>query len=300
MDLRQLEYVDHLARTLNFTRAAEELHVAQPALSRAIAKLEGELGCRLFERTSRSVKLTDAGSKLVAKARRILAEVKSLGLEMDEFGRGTAGIVRMSTWYHLEPALPALLRDFIAHNPNIEVSIVELVGGAMLEALRQDEIDFGVAIVAPNWDLTEIGQQTVRIERLTVILPRSDDLAHRSEIGLNLLAGRSFIAPRRGTSARIWFDRMFSSVGVEPRVVVETNEIAAVQAYVRLGIGVALAPGAVVPPVAEPAVAIPLAGVPPLEIVLAWHETGYRTPAAERALAFARAVGDAPNGQSKP
>ena len=294
MDLRQLEYVDRVAKTLNFTRAAQELHVAQPALSRAIAKLEEELGGKLFIRTSRSVKLTDAGTKFVARARRILADVKSLELEMDEFGRGTTGIVRISTWYHLEPALPALLRDFIAQNPNIDVSIVELVGSAMLDALRRDEIDFGVAIAAPNWNLTEIGHQIVRSEQLTVLVPRSDDLAGRPEIALSMLAGRSFIAPQAGTTARYWFDRFFAGAGVEPRVVVETNEIAAVQAYVSIGIGVALAPRAIVPAVDEPAVAIALAGVPPLDIVLAWHETGYRTPAAERALAYARRIGETP------
>jgi DNA-binding transcriptional LysR family regulator len=288
MDLRQLEYVDRLARTLNFTRAAEELHVAQPALSRSIAKLEEELGCRLFERTSRSVKLTDAGVTFVAGARRILAQVKNLSLEMGEFGHGTAGVIRISTWYHLEPMLPALLHDFIVHNPNIEVSIVELVGTAMLDALRSDEIDFGVAIVAPQWDLTEIAQQTIRTEPLVVILPSTDELASESTATLPMLAGRSFIAPQVGTTARYWFDRMFTSAAIEPHVAVETNEIAAMQAYVKLGMGVAITPRSVVPPAVETVVAVPLTGFPELQIVLAWHETGYRTPAAQKALAFTR------------
>ena len=288
MDLRQLEYVDVVARTLNFTRAAEELHVAQPALSRSIARLEDELACRLFERTSRSVRLTDAGTKFVSRARRILADARNLGLEMTGFGDGTAGVVRISTWYHLEPTLPTLLHDFIVRNPNIEVSIVELVGSAMLEALRHDEIDLGVAVVAPQWDLTEIAQQVIRTEPLVVMLPAEDELAGRSTLTLKALAGRSFIAPRIGTTARYWFDRMFSTMGVVPRVAVETNEIAAMQAYVKLGIGVAIAPQSVVPPVAQPAVAVRLEGFPELQIVLAWHEAGYRTPAAERALTFAR------------
>lgn len=261
MDLRQLEYVDRLARTLNFTRAAQELHVAQPGLSHSIAKLEAELGCKLFDRTSRSVRLTDAGTTFVARARRILADVKNLGVEMRGFGEGTAGVVRISTWYHLEPMLPTLLRDFIAGNPNIEVSIVELVGTAMLEALRHDEVDLGVAIVAPIWDLTEIEQQIIRTEPLVVMLPRTDELV---------------------------FDRMFASAAVEPRVVVETNEIAAMQAYVKLGIGVAITPRSNVPLLADPAVAIPLAGFPELQIALCWRRMGYRPPAAERALAFVR------------
>ncbi|MEA2676984.1 MAG: hypothetical protein QOJ81_1125 [Chloroflexota bacterium] len=295
MDLRQIKYVEVVARVLNFTRAAEELHVAQPALSHSIAKLEAELGFRLFERTSRSVKLTDAGAKFVARSRRILVEVRNLGLEMAEFGQGTSGVVRISTWYHLEPALPDLLHDFIAQNPKIDVTIVELVGTQMLDALRHDEIDLGVAIVAPQWDLSEIAQQLIRTEPLVVIVPSDDPLARATSVSLDKLAGRSFIAPTAGTTARYWFDRMFAGAAVEPRVVVETNEIAAVQAYVKLGIGLAISPRSVAPPVDEPAVAVPLAGFPELQIILAWHETGYRTPAAEKALAFARAASSPPS-----
>jgi DNA-binding transcriptional LysR family regulator len=290
MDLRQLQYVEAVARTLNFTRAARDLHVAQPALSKAIANLEAELGIRLFNRTSRSVKLTDAGTSFVVRVRRILADVTNLELEMDEFGRGAAGKVRISTWYHLEPMLPKLLHDFIEQNPHIEVSIVELAGTAMLDALRRGEIDLGVAIVAPQWDLTDIEQQLIRSEPMMVLLPSDDPLARQPTISLSLLADRAFIAPSAGTTARYWFDRLFSSVGIEPRVVVETNEIAAVQAYVSVGIGLAIAPQSIVPPVAEPASAVPLDGIPPIEVVLTWNQTGYRSPAGERALAFARAA----------
>jgi DNA-binding transcriptional LysR family regulator len=290
MDLRQLQYVEAVARTLNFTRAATELHVAQPALSRSISKLEEEIGSRLFDRTSRNVKLTDAGASFVTRARRILADVRNLGLEMGEFGLGTAGTVRISTWYHLEPMLPTLLREFISENPNIEVSIVELVGTAMLDALRRGEVDLGVAIVAPQWDLTEIAQEVIRTEPLMVLLPSDDELAAQGTVSLTMLAGRPFIAPTTGTTARYWFDRLFSSLGVEPHVVVETNEIAATQAYVSVGIGLAIAPQSIVPPVAEPVRAVQLEGIPPIQVVLIWHETGYRSPAAERALAFARAA----------
>jgi len=290
MDLRQLEYVDHVARTLNFTRAAAELHVAQPALSRAIANLEEELGSRLFERTSRSVRLTDAGANFVVRARRILADVRNLGFEMDEFTRGTAGVVRISTWYHLEPMLPKLLRDFIAQNPRLEVSIVEMVGTDMLNALRLGEIDLGVAVIAPQWDTTDIELEEIRAEPLVVLLPMTDELASRPTVPLKALAGRPFIAPGAGTTARYWFDRLFASAGVEPRITLETNEIAATQAYVNIGLGTAIMPQSVVPPVAEPARAVPIEGLPLLRMALAWHATGYRSPAAERALAFARSV----------
>src|SRR3954468_1294075 len=121
MDLRQLQYVDAVARRLSFTAAARELHMAQPALSKSIAKLEDELGTRLFDRTSRRVALTDAGVTFLARARRILAEVGNLTTEISEFGEGTRGTVRVSTWFHTEPMLPQFLHDFIAQNPGIQV-----------------------------------------------------------------------------------------------------------------------------------------------------------------------------------
>jgi len=189
MDLRQLEYVTAVARTLNFTRAANELHIAQPALSRAITKFEQQLGTRLFERTSRRVTVTDAGAAFVSRARRILTDARNLELEMGDYGSGTAGTVRISTWFHLEPVLPRLLRRFTQENRGIDLSIVEYAGSQMLDALRGGEIDVGVAITAPNWDTTDISQIVVRREPLVVILPDTDPFAGRRSVTLKQLAG---------------------------------------------------------------------------------------------------------------
>ena len=90
MDIRQIEFVDAVARHGNFTRAANELHVAQPAVSAAIRHLEDELGVRLFERTSRHVALTDAGEAFLSGARRVMAELSDLSDAMREFTRARA------------------------------------------------------------------------------------------------------------------------------------------------------------------------------------------------------------------
>jgi DNA-binding transcriptional LysR family regulator len=288
MDLRQLQYAEAVARTLNFTRAAHELHVAQPALSQAIANLEAELGTRLFDRTSRRVTLTDAGTLFVARARRILGEVTSLSTEMDEYGRGARGIVRVSTWYHLEPMLPIFLRGFMVENPGLEVSIVELPSRDMLDALRRDEIDLGMALFGPEWDTTEIGYQLVRSDTLVLLTQSGDPLAANSLVALEATANRRFITAHRGTSFRGWFDRSFAELGIEPRIAVETNEAAAAVAYVDAGIGIAFLPSSICPPVMPSIKQVTLAGAPTIDVALAWHETGYRRPAVERALAFAR------------
>lgn len=120
MDLRQIAYVEAVARNANFTRAAAELHVAQPALSVAIRRLEAELGVRLFERTSRRVTLTPAGSAFLKRTSRVSREVEALAQEMREYAGGIRGRLRLSAWYHVEPDLVDFMRDFTAANPLVE------------------------------------------------------------------------------------------------------------------------------------------------------------------------------------
>jgi DNA-binding transcriptional LysR family regulator len=289
MDLRQLQYVEAVARWENFTRAAANLHVAQPALSRAVANLEEELGVRLFDRTSRRVRITEAGQALVVRARRILADVANLSLVMDEFGRGTRGVVRLSTWYHLEPMLPLFLRAFLADNAGLDVSVVELPAAEMLEALRHDEIDFGCAFVESGSDLTEIASELIRHEPLMLLVAEHDALSSQPSVRIEELQERSFILARHGTGLRRFVDAAFVRAGFEPRVAVQTNEAAAAAAYVAVGLGVALTPRSIAPSVTAHVVMVPIAGAPLMDMALAWHEGGYRSPAADLGLAFARA-----------
>ena len=111
MDLRQFEYVDAIARNQSFTRAAEDLHVAQPGLSLAVRQLESELGVRLFDRTSRRVNLTSAGHAFVEAARGVLADVTQLQTEMSHYADGTRGVLRASWWYHVGPQGIPWLRE---------------------------------------------------------------------------------------------------------------------------------------------------------------------------------------------
>ena len=289
MDLRQLQFAEAVARLRNFTRAAEELHVAQPALSKAISNLELELGVRLFVRTSRRVSLTDAGETFAARARRILADAALLRSEMDEFAGGARGVVRVSTWYHLEPDLPAILRDFGAAFPGVDVSILELPAAETLEALRHDQICLGTVLLYPGLNLSEIGYEVMRTESLMLVVPAGDALAALSEVGLDSVAQRPFIAALPGVALRHWLDRALARAGIDARIGIETNEIAAAVAYVAAGLGVAVVPHSVVTRPTGEVATVPLAGEPPVTMALAWHEGGLRTPIGDRVLAFARA-----------
>ena len=292
MELRSLRYVVAVARWRNFTRAAGELHVAQPALSRAIRDLETELGVRLFDRTSRRVTVTAAGTAFVAHASRILERVDALGDDMAEFSGAIRGRVRLSVWYHIDPGLPMLLRDFIAENPNVEVDINELPGAAMLEAVRQGDIDIAVPFLTPTLDLTDIEYEIVREEPVVLAGAPDGPLASLTSVTLQDLSTIRLVAPRIGTSWRLWFDLAVAAGGIRPPIVVETNEVSAAVAYASAGIGATILPRRVIEAVGRPVAMVPIIDAPPLVTALAWSRTRYRGPAAERALAFIRAAAE--------
>ena len=151
MELRQLRYVEAVARERHFTRAAEELHVAQSALSHQIRRLEAELGAELFERTSRSVVVTEAGEAVAARARRILAEIDGVQGEVDELKGLVRGRISVGA---LLPAgeidVPGLLARFSEAHPGIEVGLREGISGDLLGYLATDEIDAAFALLAAD------------------------------------------------------------------------------------------------------------------------------------------------------
>lgn len=292
MDLRQLRYVVAVARFGGFTRAAEALHVAQPALSLAIRQLETELGVRLFDRTSRRVTPTDAGVALVDRATRILGEVDGAAEEMAAFAGALRGTVRASIWFHLDPALPMLLQDFIVANPGVRVSLVELPTPAAIEELRAGVIDFAVLGMALPIDLDGLESITLREEPLVLAVRSGHPLARERSIPVRRLAEVPLIMARHGTSLRPRIDHVLAGAGVTPDVILETNEIAAAVASASIGIGGVILSRSAIEGVGRPVAIIPIDNAPMYRVALTWNPTAYRRPAAAMALAYAQSVAE--------
>lgn len=145
MELRQLRYFIAVADALHFTRAAEQLHVAQPALSHQIRQLEEEIGAVLLERTNRMVRLTPAGEAFRERARMALdqasrAAVDAAHIEQGRAGRISLGFVSSAVF----SVLPELLRRFRRAVPNAEVELRELEPSEQLAAIRNDHLDLGI------------------------------------------------------------------------------------------------------------------------------------------------------------
>lgn len=288
MDLRQLRYVVGVADSSNFTRAAEALHVAQPALSLGVRTLEQELGVRLFDRTSRRVTLTDAGAAFVAHARRILQDTDTLSEEMAEYAGAVRGHVRLSVWYHLDPDGARVLRRITRAYPDVEITIVELPTPVMLDSLRRGSIDIGLSLMASSLDLTDIESEIIRRERVSIAVAMDDPLARAASVTADELARQPLIAPLPGTAWRQLLDGLLAA-HPRPRIAVETNEVSAAVAYAALGIGVAVMTRRVIEAVGQPVAIIPLEHSPEVVIAAAWSTGRYRSPAAEAVLSYALA-----------
>ena len=292
MDLRQLRYVVAVARLGGFTRAAEALHVAQPALSLAIRQLEAELGVRLFDRTSRRVAPTDAGIAFAARATRILDEVDGVAEEMSEFAGALRGTVRASIWYHLDPALPVLLHDFIVANPGLRFSIAELPTPAAIEELRAGTLDFGFLGMALPIDLGGLETITLREEPLVLAVRPGHPLARARAIPISRLAEVPLITGRSDTSLRRTLEHELAVAGVRPDVILETYEIAAAVAYASIGIGGVILPRSAIEGVGRPVAIVEIENAPLYRVAVAWSPMGYRRPAAAVALAYVQAVAE--------
>lgn len=272
MDLRQIAYVEAVARNANFTRAADELHVAQPALSVSIRRIEAELGVRLFDRTSRRVTLTPAGTAFLERAGRVGREVDALAQEMREYAGGVRGHLRISAWYHVEPDIVAFMRDFTTANPFVEVSIQELPTAEALAALRARDVDLAAVVPFPEVNLDDFEAAALRTEPAVLVVRTDDPLAGRGHVNLADLSDRPFIVTRPGTGLRRLFDHVFVGAEHPPRIAIETNELAAMVAFASAGLGSAILTATVARRADFPVGLVRLDDFGPLTLVVVWRK----------------------------
>ena len=190
-DLRQMRYVVAVARERNFTRAAEQLHVAQQALSQQVRAVERMLGIALFERDTRQVKLTPAGAVFVQEAKRVIAASERALERTDAAARGEFGKVRLAhTFAIAAETLPILLEAFAQDSPRVGVASREMYGADMLHLLREDKLDLALTL---RLDLDEdLASEAVRREPLVAALAAGHRLASEPRLDLAELRDELF------------------------------------------------------------------------------------------------------------
>jgi len=292
MELRQLRYLVALAEEESFTRAAEREHIAQPALSQQIQKLEQELGLPLVERTTRRVSITDAGNLLVARARRVLAELESAHQELDRVRGVQTGHVTVGAMNTMGPVdITLVLSRFHELHPYVELTVREDNSDALAEMLRVDALDLAFLSVTERVESHGLALQQILEEELVVVLPDAHRLARREEIQMAELAGEQFISYREGARLRELLEGAAAEAGFEPRIILESNESRRIRRLVGRGLGVSILPHshAIGVGTNDPiAVARLIEPALTRDITLAWRSGRRLPPAVSEFLALTR------------
>src|SRR3954454_2892311 len=203
MEVRQLRYLVALADERHFTRAAAREHVAQPALSQQIRRLEEQVGIPLVERTTRSVALTEAGELLVARARRILNELDAAQAELEALKGVQVGHVTVGVLHTMGPVDVSLaLALFRERHPGVELTVREQSSEELAEMLRVDELDLAFLSVTERIESHGLGLRQLVSEELVVILPLEHPLGRRRRLRMAELADERFITFREGARLR--------------------------------------------------------------------------------------------------
>ena len=241
LSIQQLAYFVAVADHGNLTRAAAELHLAQPSLSTQLHRLERDLGVELFERLPRGVRLTQAGDALLSVARQTLADVDQMRRTAHALTDPGGGTLRVGATPALAGALlPAALTRFHTAHPGVALRFVEAGSEHLVRQLERDEVDLALVILP-------VPQQAVRTraladEDVVLAVGPGHRLRRRRRIRIDELAGVPLVLPREGYSIRTSVMAACRRAGYEPRVACDGGELHGVIALVARGLGAAVLP----------------------------------------------------------
>ncbi|KGV03334.1 bacterial regulatory helix-turn-helix, lysR family protein [Burkholderia pseudomallei MSHR4032] len=279
IDLRRLRYFIVVAEELHFGKAAQRLHLAQPPLTRHISALEGELGLRLFDRSTRSVKLTAEGELFLPHARDVLDAVHRAEIASQRAALGKEGKVALgyTSSVPLCDAFGTLIRNFARSFPDIELSLVEASSAQQGRSIKEGLLDIGIGWKNSFEDYEGCRVKTIAAEPLVVAVSQERALASETSLAVEQLADETFVLfpPGYGSTLdRKAFD-LCATAGFTPRRGPSASQMTTMIALVAAGRGVAIVPEAV-STLRKPGVAyVPLTDESALiELVLMWREAG--------------------------
>jgi DNA-binding transcriptional LysR family regulator len=281
MELRHLRYFVAVAEELNFTRAAEKLHLSQPSLTRQIRNLEQELDVRLLNRTKNQVSLTGEGKSFLVDARRLVALSQESVTAVQRFSRGESNQLNLGYLFKFNfDLLPATLRTFYRDCPEMAVNLFDMSPAEQLRALAARKIDLGFVGVRPpmaSLHMDVLNWECVARHVVVVVLPIRHPLAKKSLIKIADLKSLFFVAMSEEThpGSRAWLTGLCELAGYTPRILQDVELESGIMLFVAEGLGVTLAreqikklqhPGVVFRPLQPPAKA---------DYWIAWHRQNH-------------------------
>ena len=241
MEMQQLRYVVAVARTGNFSRAAEQCHVAQPSLSQQIQKLEDELGERLFDRMKREAKMTPHGEAFLRHAVRILEEVDTAKREATDARDLLRGTVTVGVLPTIAPyLLPDAMAEFTEKYPGVEIVVQEDTTARLLKHTLAYEIDFALASHPIQDERLEVKE--LFAEELLLALPPGHPLTRKRAVAVADLEGERLIVMKEGHCLGDQVLGFCDRRDVKPKISFRSAQLETIQALVASGLGISLIP----------------------------------------------------------
>lgn len=253
-DLADLQAFVAVAETGNFRKAAELVHISQPAFSRRIEKLEEALGVRLLDRNTRRVELTAVGREFARKSRSLLDELDATLLGIQEvaatrMGEVTVACVPSAAFYFL----PQVIQRYHAEYPNIRVKILDASANEVLSAVARGEADFGLNFMGGAE--ADLEFKVIQEEPFVLACRRDHPLARRKSVAWRELKGHDFMTVARSSGNRLLLDLALAGVEDRPVCIYEAQHVLTLLGLVEAGLGVAAVPRLAMPPGEHPILA---------------------------------------------
>ncbi|MCW8884409.1 MAG: LysR substrate-binding domain-containing protein [Motiliproteus sp.] len=284
MDIRKLQIFQQVASEGSFTRAAEALHMAQPAVSIAIQKLEAELELLLFHRQDKQISLTSEGQVLLQHSERILSQVRQAELEMSELrglrkGEVRIGIPSMLGSYYF----PEILMAFKLQYPQLQLSVIEAGARDIQQLIDQGELDMGIVVRDQIPDTLE--SEIFLREEMVVCVPADHPFSEEDAVSFEQFFSQQLVLFKEGYFHREFINRLSERAGHQPQVAFETNLIPLICSIVKKGFGITTFLRMVVDDDPE-LKAVPFQQPVWLDLSIAWKKGGYLSHADRQFMQF--------------
>ncbi|KOS68532.1 LysR family transcriptional regulator [Lysinibacillus contaminans] len=241
MDLKQLQYFISVVDHMNYSKAAEKLHISQPSLSNAIKKLEHEIGSPLLERNTRNLKLTEAGQLLYERAIVVLKNMEILKLELDEVVVHGTSEITIGVMESIKHWLPKVISNYKTLYPKMKFHLVDILGS---ERVKNSLRSYKTHLIITNqlMDEEDLEVKCLYEERLVAVLPMNHPLAVKDKLTMADICKEPFIISKEGFQTREDILNAFEKAGMDINIQFEIERLETAISLVRENLGVAILP----------------------------------------------------------
>ncbi|WP_371379815.1 LysR family transcriptional regulator [Sporomusa aerivorans] len=288
MDILHLTYFIEVAKQLSFTKAARELHVSQPSISKMVRNLEEELKVTLIDRSARRIKLTDAGQALYERGLKIVDSLKNVTSDLDDLTSGRKGSIRLGIPPMVETSFFAIaIGEFKRKFPNIVIDLVEIGSRAVEEMVEDGTLDIGV-VVLPVKNKAVFSLFAFVKDPIWLIVHPEHRLAGREVVSITDLEEEPIVLFRKDFALHDHIVEKCREHGFVPRVLCESSQWDFMAEIVVAKLGVALLPKVVCDKIGDGVKALPIAEeISPWHLAIVWKKDTYLSFAAREWLKYA-------------